>query len=215
VTLIPAYGSNGWGGFDKGGGIYITGVTFGPIYGDKDFLEAKFQRHVEARRKGLLYNLSDHQEVGPATVTMSISLHWYDRYAIDNGKMDQLQAADAEIAEKVFADKRAEKEMWARVFEDAKAHAGGISDEKAYYDMSMAAMKLGGEYEKEFEKVPKPESLARFDSIGSSTSSSAGGSSDPNARVEIRSYDSTGNYTGSVMTSPFWASVISMTSASH
>jgi hypothetical protein len=124
--------------------------------------------------------------------------------------------ADAEAAAKVARDKDDERKMYVSMFESAKADAS--SSEYSYQQMRQAAGRLGGDYQKQFDSTPMPASLAafnaRWNSADPAPSSSVGGSTSPLATVEVRNY-SGGNYTGSVMVSPFWASVMSMTSASH
>jgi hypothetical protein len=145
---------------------------------------------------------------------MQMSEAWYQQYAVDNGKQDQLAEADAEAARTVANDREAERRMWIRQFEDAKNDVGKLGEETNYMNMWTAARNLGGDYAKEFEGVEKPASMARWDSLGSAaTSSSVGGSTSPLATVEVRSYGGDGNYTGSVMVSPFWAGIINMTSS--
>lgn len=198
----------GLGNADRTGNFYITGAAFGPIYGDKAFLAAKFQAHLDQRRNGMVYD-DRYNTAMQTTQTLKMSMPWYDRYALDNGQSGVLQQADAAASKKIAADLRNDRERRIRDFKEygdrVKANP---NDELAKSFYQTAAASLGGEYWTEFRStVPEMD----FSPPAAPSSGSYVPSTSPVAQVEIRNYDRSGNYTGSIYTSPFWASVIHMT----
>ncbi len=81
---------------------YITGAQFSPVMGDRSFIEQKFAAHLALRRKGIVYNLKS-GGYNFATPTWQITKPWYERYALETGRLGLLQEADAATV-KAIAD---------------------------------------------------------------------------------------------------------------
>lgn len=89
-------------------------------------------------------------------------------------------------------------------YHSAKAAYERNPNDKTWMDWSVAANVAGGDFPKEFAR------LAPRQTYVASTPANVSSSMMPNAgqSVEVRSYDSSGNYTGSTRESAVWAEIM-------
>ena len=188
--------------------FFITGARFNPVMGDAAFLEAKFQNHLRQRGAGLLLERDGDPVV--LTPSLRISLPWYEKYASDTGRSGQLRDADASRSAKLReartqARANAEK-TWAQAVASFNANSAALD---RVDKLKSVASDLGLEYWGRFTKL-----VPNWDARTTSAANGAYGNGLASAaeRVQVRTYDQNGNYTGSTTTSAAWADIMKMTS---
>lgn len=188
--------------------FFITGARFNPVMGDAAFLESRFQAHLKMRQAG---ELSDKNGNFIFTPSREIALRWYEKYARDTGRLAQLQDADARHSEKLReqlsqARSRADQQ-WAQAVSDYNANRSAIGSVEKLMNVATG---LGLEYFGKFVAL-----VPDWDRSPANASSSAygGGPGFGSQQVQVRTYDSNGNYTGSTQTSAVWADIMKMSSS--
>lgn len=199
---------------DKSGDFYITGAQFSPIMGDNAFVEKKFADHLALRRKGMVYNL-DTGQYNFGTPTWLVTKPFYERYALETGRLGLLEQADAAtvkaIADKYAALWKKREENWTKSKDAYQADPYNQTKLDEFQNLSSG---LGGAKWQEFKRlVPnwQPQSVVGAAQTTGNAGGGYGGNGGNNT-VEVRTYNSSGTYTGSSRVSAVWADIMKMTS---
>lgn len=190
--------------------FYITGVTFFPVWGDKDFLERAFAAHLAARKSGLMLTLLGYRKSPEElSIALKMTLPWIESHARATGREAALVEAD-KAAEASYAAlhgyyARVRNEEFTRLMAEYRASPPDFVP----VELRNVAIALGGSQFAEFEALHRQRSR----SAPPAPNAPAGSASNAYQSVEVRSYDSSGNYLGSTRTSAVWADIMKMTSS--
>jgi len=196
--------------------FHITGVKFHPVWGDAAFLERTFTEHIEARKRGLMVAFNAQLvKAKDMPVSHRLTLPWYEYYAVATGRPDLISQSDSSAQSarlKMTADfERQHIREWSAKM-DAFRNA---PDDYPTALLSEASRDLGGRYWLEFKELEatlRPQ-LVNTKPGATTAGGGYGGAPSGNQSVEVRSYDSSGTYTGSTQTSAVWADIMKMTSS--
>jgi hypothetical protein len=193
------------------GDFYITGAQFSPVMGDRAFVEQKFSAHLALRRKGIVYTKTGGYNF--ATPTWLVTKPWYERYALDTGRLGLLQEADAATV-KAIADQRVAILLeWENSWQKAKDAFQADPYNQANRDkLQSLASAHGGPKWTEFQRLVPDWQGSAVIGPAQPNGSAGGGYSGGNNSVEVRSYNNSGTYTGSTRVSAVWADIMKMTS---
>lgn len=206
---IKFYDTTGSTAPDKSRDFYITGVNFSPILGDAAAKEAKFQKHLAARKAGLIYRADGSQT--NFTTTLGISYAWYQEYATETGRLQMLDDADshanAVIRRRLAYQNDQLAAQWRSALARFNAEAPNPSME-AKRELQRVASRLGGSAWQEYERlVPNLYGNAP---VQSTTTYNSIPNSPAVRNVEVRTYGAGGTYIGSQTTSAVWADIMKM-----
>ena len=160
-------------------------------------------------KTGLIYR-DDGQQTN-FTTTLAISYHWYQQYATETGRLQLLDAADAQASQAIKM-KRAEQvsrsvSEWNEALARYKVELPNPSYE-AKLDLQKAASRSGGLYWGDYQRlVGNLYGNAPVQNTYAYTPSTTGAG---NQRVEVRTYGAGGTYVGSQTTSAVWADIMKM-----
>jgi hypothetical protein len=122
-----------------------------------------------------------------------------------------MEAADAKASTAIAERRAADSARRVRNWDSALARFNSDQKSEQYQTALMyAAAELGGDYWKEYQRLVPPSSV----SVGPPSIPGTGLTGGDYREVEVRSYDSSGTYTGSTRMSAAWADIMKMTSAS-
>lgn len=189
---------------------YVTGVQFTPIIGDQAEIDKRYNDHVRARRAGSFGDASRNQ-FKVLTRAAAINYNWVQQYALDTGRVRELELADASFkADRdaiIQAYQNESMQKWDRALAKFNAEAPNPTT-ATINELQNAAARAGSQYWQQFERlVPEraPARLAATSPTGVSSQAPAN-----NLRVEVRNYNSSGTYVGSTTTSAVWADIMRM-----
>ena len=181
----------------------ITGARFDTA-GNAD-TEARFQAYLLTRSRGDYLNARGQDKL--LTINAEVERAFYNQYARETGRTGLVEMAEAgkhaELQAHFAESERRRQATWEAAVARYKSGSPSQAAQDALYDVASG---LGLDYYNKFRAIV-PEQKAS--SSGSGQTIRGFGST----QVDVRTYDSNGNYQGTTRTSSVWADIMKVTSA--